>query len=198
METYYFIYNKGFVLVRGDYTFNPDIKDNLGTTLDDYNEGKYVLLNEEQTSFLKSNAGITPEEAWDMSFDVYVKEGDINALIADILDYDSSSDVNVFYVNDIPVWFNKETRISLGNSISIEKEIGKETTILWINNTPYTMGIEEAKQMLIDLELYAISCYNNTQKNIATVKTFTLKEEIKNFDITQGYPNKLKFNLQSL
>lgn len=198
METYYFIYNKGFVLVRGDYTFNPDIMDNLGTTLDDYNEGKYVLLNEEQTSFLKSNAGITPEEAWDMSFDVYVKEGDINALIADILDYDSSSDVNVFYVNDIPVWFNKETRISLGNSISIEKEIGKETTILWINNTPYTMGIEEAKQMLIDLELYAISCYNNTQKNIATVKTFTLKEEIKNFDITQGYPNKLKFNLQSL
>lgn len=194
-ETYYFIHNGDFVLVTGDYQWNQEIMDNLGISFEDYKEGKYVLLSGEQTAFLEENSEATPEEAWNMSMSPTAGPKDIMALIDSIESYDSSAEVNTFYVNDIPVWFTKDTRASLNNSISIEKEVGKETTVLWVNGIPYTMTVDEAKQMLVDLELYAIACYNNTQKNIAEAQTLTLKSEITDFDITKGYPEKLSFNL---
>ena len=194
-KDYYFIYDGGYVLAIGGYQGNSNIMENLGTTLEDYKEGKYVLLNEEQTSFLKEHNGITPEEAWNMSISSLANPVDIQGLIEEIRKYDTSKEVNTFYVNNTPVWFNKETRASLNNSIAIEKETGKEDTTLWINNTPYTMSVDTAKQILSDIELYAIACYNNTQNNIAEAQTLLLKSEVNNFDITKGYPSKLTFNL---
>ena len=191
----YFIYNGDFSLVNGDYQWVPEIIGNLGNSFEDYKNGKFVLLNEEQTSFLKSHSGVTPEEVWNMTLNDFATVGDITALIKGIEDYDSSENVNIFYVNNVPVWFNKETRTALNNSISIEKEVGKDTTTLWINNTPYIISIDIAKQMLSDIELYTIACYNNTRQNIAEAQTITLKSEVANFDITKGYPEKLNFNL---
>ena len=194
-KTYYFIYNGNFVLVTGEYQWNSEIMENLGTSFEDYIEGEYVLLNEEQTAFLEVNKEATPEEAWNMNMSHVASSKDIKTLIDNIKDYDSSAEVNTFYVNGAPVWFSKEVRGSLNNSLSIEKEVGKEVTILWINGTPHTMSVEVAKQMLIDLELYAIACYNNTQQNIAEAQTLSLKSEISEFDITKGYPDKLNFYL---
>lgn len=195
MEEYRFIYNNRFIAISGPYTWDPDIVGNLGETWGDYLEGKYLMLNEEQTNFLNENPSATPEEVWNLSISTLANSSDINELVANITDYDSSDAVNTFYVNDIAVWFNKETRTSINNSISIEKEVGKDTTVLWINSTSYTLPVDTVKQMLIDLELYAMECYNNTQRNIAEAKTLTLKEEVNSFDITKGYPEKLKFNL---
>lgn len=195
MERYIFIYNKDFAIVSGDYTCDPDIVANLGETWGDYLEGKYVLLNEEQTAFLDSYPTATPQEAWNMEVSPLATASEILSLVNSINDYDASEEVNTFYVNDETVWFSKETRTSLNNSLTIEKEVGKDTTVLWVNNTPYTMTVDEAKKMLSDIELYAIECYNNTQKNIAEAKALTLKEEIASFDITKGYPEKLNFNL---
>ena len=194
-EKYYFIYGGDFTLVTGNYQWFPEIMENLGTTLEDYNEGKYVLLNEEQTAFLESHPDASPEEAWNMSISEAAKPLDILLLVGKIEEYDTSSEVNTFYINDTAVWFSKETRTSLNNSVSIEKEIGKDTTVLWVDNTPYTVSVDTLKQMLTEIELYAIECYNNTQNNIAEAKELTLKSEVDSFDITKGYPEKLSFNL---
>lgn len=194
-EIYYFIYNNSFVTVTGDYHWHSDIAENLGTSLEDFTEGKYVLLNEEQVAFLKEHGDATPEEAWNMAVRENANSNDIGALIERIEDYDSSEEVNKFFVNDTPVWFNKEVRTSLNSSLSIEKEVGRETTVLWINNTPYTISVDEAKRIISEVELYAVECYNNTQKNIAEAKTLTLKEEVTSFDITKGYPEKPRFTI---
>lgn len=195
MNEYIFIHNGNYLTVSGDYNCVPDIVENLGETLEDYFDGKYVMLNAEQIAFLEANPAALPVEAFNMAEAAEATEFDRQVVIESIENYDSSEEVNTFYVNGAPVWFSKETRTSLNNSLSIEKEVGKETTILWIGGTPYTMTVDEAKQMLIDLELYAIACYNNTQNNIASVQAMTLKSELRNFDITQGYPEKLNFNL---
>lgn len=195
MDEYIFIYNGNYLTVSGDYNNVPDIVENFGETLEDYFNGKYVMLNAEQIAFLDANPAALPVEAFNMTIAAEATEFDKQLVIEAIENYDTSDSVNTFYVNGTPVWFSKETRTSLNNSISIEKEVGKETTVLWINGTPYTMTVEDAKQMLTDLELYAIACYNNTQNNIASVQAMTLKSELKNFDITQGYPEKLNFNL---
>lgn len=190
-----FIYNGGYVTVSGDYTCNPDIVANLGETWEDYVAGKYVELNDEQVLFLNRVPAATPAETFNMEESDEASLSDKKIIIDAIEAYDSSESVNTFYVNNTPVWFNKETRTSLNNSISIEIELGKDTTILWINNTPYTMAVDDAKQLLRDIELYAIACFNNTQNNIAEVNALTSKSELREFDITKGYPEKLKFNL---
>lgn len=195
MSDYIFIQNETYITVSGEYTCFPDIVDNLGTTIEDYSEGKYILLNEEQRNFLEINPSALPSEVFNMTMSDKATELDKQLVVAAINEYDISEAVNSFYVNDTSVWFSKETRASLNNSITIEQEVGKETTTLWFNGVPYTLTIEAAKQMLIDLELYALACYNNTQTNIASVQNLTLKSELNSFDITQGYPEKLKFNL---
>lgn len=195
MSDYIFIQNETYITVSGEYTCFPDIVDNLGTTIEDYSEGKYILLNEEQRNFLEINPSALPSEVFNMTMSDKATELDKQLVVAAINEYDISEAVNSFYVNDTSVWFSKETRVSLNNSITIEQEVGKETTTLWFNGVPYTLTIEAAKQMLIDLELYALACYNNTQTNIASVQNLTLKSELNSFDITQGYPEKLKFNL---
>lgn len=194
-EEYYFIYNGDFSLVTGNYQWVSEIMENLGTSLEDYKEGKYVLLNEEQTSFLKEHDGITPEEAWNMTTSDTATSVDIAILVGKIEDYYSSADVKTFYVNGTPIWFDSEKRILLTSSISMEKEVGKETTILWVDGVPYTMSVDDARQMMIDIEMYSMACFNNEQTNIAEAKALTLKSEIRDFDITKGYPEKLSFNL---
>ena len=195
MSDYIFIHNGNYLTVSGDYNCVPDIVNNFGETLEDYHNGKYVLLNDEQVAFLKANPSILPIEAFNMNESSEATELDKQLMIESIKDYDTSKEVNTFYVNGDPVWFNKETRAALNSSLSIEKEVEKESTVLWINGTPYTMTVDEARQMLIDLELYAIACYNNTQTNIRSVQAMSLRSELRNFDITQGYPKKLNFNL---
>lgn len=195
MNEYIFIYNGDYLTVSGDYNCVPDIVENLGETLEDYFNGKYVMLNDEQKAFLEANPAALPVETFNMAESAEATGFDKQLVIESIEDYDTSDEVNTFYVNGVAVWFSKETRTSLNNSISIEKEVGKEDTVLWINGTPYTMTVDAAKQMLVDLELYAIACYNNTQNNIAAVQAMTLKSELRSFDITQGYPEKLNFNL---
>lgn len=194
-DSYIFIHNGEFISVFGDYTCVPDITENLGESWEDCLNGKYVMLNAEQMAYLNSSSANTPYEVFHMQENTEASLEDKERVIDNILMYDASNEVNVFYVNNSPVWFDKSTRVSLINSLNIEKELGKDTTILWISNTPYTMSIEEAKQLLTDLEVYAMACYNNTQNNIAKVRSLQLKTEVREFDITEGYPEKLQFNL---
>lgn len=195
MNEYLFIHNGSYLTVSGDYNCVPDIVENLGETLEDYLNGKYVMLNAEQRAFLEANPAALPVEAFNMAEAAEATEFDKQVVIEAIEDYYSSAEVKTFYVNEIPVWFDSEKRTSLTSSISIEKEVGKETTILWVDGVPYTMSVDDARQMLIDIEMYSMACFNNEQRIIAEAKALTLKSELRNFDVTQGYPEKLNFNL---
>lgn len=116
-------------------------------------------------------------------------------VIRRIDDYDSSGNVNSFYLNGLKVWLNKDTRVGLMNSLSIEKNAGKEESTLWFNNICITINCDAAIQMLSALELYALSCYNVTAEHKVTVEGLSSFDDVISYDYTTGYPDKLNFTV---
>ena len=50
--------------------------------------------------------------------------------------------------------------------------------------------------MLQQLEVYAVKCYNQTSAHLAAIDDLTLTvEEILAYDFTAGYPEKLTFTI---
>ena len=113
--------------------------------------------------------------------------------IQEILDYDTSPNVNCFYMSDIEIWLDKETRTGLKLRFEAETNIGMIETSLWYNNIRFTLPTSSAVQMLYLLEIYASQCYDNTQFHIKSVSELTNVDDVENYDYTTGYPNKLKF-----
>lgn len=116
-----------------------------------------------------------------------------NRIIDDILVYDSSENVNVFYVNQIPMWLDKSTRAGLMLRLQSEYSIGLSETTLWYNYIQFKLPVENALQMLCEIEIYASQCYDNTQLHISNVKGFSNIDDIKKYDYKIGYPTVLQF-----
>lgn len=113
--------------------------------------------------------------------------------LAELRMYDASEEVNHFSINGVPGWLNKNTRVGLMNSINIEKKVGREVTNIWLDDTLFVLSIEKAIDMLHQVELYALACYDTTQRHIKTINQLQTKEEIESYDFRTGYPAKLSF-----
>jgi hypothetical protein len=109
--------------------------------------------------------------------------------------YDTSDNVNSFSLNGVKVWLPKETRVGLMNSTTIEKNSGKEESTMWFNGICITVNCDAAIQMLSSLELYALACYNKTAEHKLAVSQLTEVSEVKAYDYTAGYPDKLSFTI---
>ena len=107
--------------------------------------------------------------------------------------YDSSSAVNEFYIQDMPVWLDKSTRSGLMLRFNSELAMKKENTTLWYNGMSFTLPLSSAIQMLYALEVYASECYDNTQFHLANIEKLETLEEIQEYDYIVGYPEKLRF-----
>ncbi|KAA4005507.1 DUF4376 domain-containing protein [Bacteroides ovatus] len=107
--------------------------------------------------------------------------------------YDSSEAVNQFTIDNVSGWLNKSTRVRLMNSINIERESGRSETSIWLDETQFILSIEKAIDMLQQIELYALACYDTTQRHISTINQLETKEEIESYDYYVGYPGKLSF-----
>ena len=111
-----------------------------------------------------------------------------------ISNYDTSAEVNVFYMNGMPIWLDKSTRAGLMLRLQAEETLGKENTTLWYGVYQFTIPLPTAKQLLYLIEAYASACYDNTQMHLAAVKKLTTMVEIERYDYTTGYPEKLRFD----
>lgn len=114
-------------------------------------------------------------------------------LISNIEYYDSSSDVNMFFIQGLPVWLDKATRAGLKLRFEAEIAMGKTETALWYGNLQFPLPLDTAIQMLYAIEVYASECYDNTQAHLANVNAIDNLEELQNYDYTFGYPEKLNF-----
>lgn len=110
-----------------------------------------------------------------------------------IKNYDTSSDVNQFYVQDNPIWLDKATRAGLLLRFQAEQAQEVEDTALWYDGMQFPLKVSQAIQMLYAIEMYASACYDNTQRHLAAVKELKTIEEIQNYDYRTGYPEKLRF-----
>lgn len=112
--------------------------------------------------------------------------------------YDKGEEVNIFNLGEQKCWLDKETRVGLINSITIQKDSGVKVTTLWLNGEPYKVGVDYALEFLRGLELYAVGCYNVTQSHIAEIKAISGREGLFEYDVTKGYPEVLSFNMEEV
>lgn len=113
--------------------------------------------------------------------------------INEISHYDSSDEINIFYIQGLPVWLDKATRAGLKLRFEAELAMKEENTTLWYGNQNFTLQLNMAIQMLYAIEVYASKCYDNTQKHLANVEKLETLEEIMEYEYKVGYPEKLNF-----
>lgn len=170
----------GKPLVRVYFNKSVEEREDYSFTADEEREAKTLKVYHadfiQRVSFLDNALDVAKEEA-----------------IEQITEYDQSEDVNSFTLQGKQMWLPKETRVGLVNSITIEKNTGKETTVLWFGGEKYELPVDTALQMLSALELYALECYNVTAAHKAAVNALESVEDVVAYDYTQGYPEKLNF-----
>ena len=108
--------------------------------------------------------------------------------------YDSSAEVNRFCIDNTHGWWDKATRVGLMNSIAIERASGRSETNIWLGDTLFVLPVEKAIDMLQQLELYALACFDTTQRHTKTIQQLTTKDEIETYDFRTSYPGKLSFS----
>jgi hypothetical protein len=118
-----------------------------------------------------------------------------NNKIEEILTYDSSDDVNVFFLGGHRMWIDKATRVGLKLRFESEIANGDVDTTLWYEGVPFEIPLGNAIQMLHMIEKYASKCYDNTQKHIGIVKSMEIIPEIDHYQYKEDYPEKLKFDM---
>ena len=170
----------GKPLVRVYFNKSVEEREDYSFTADEERETKTLKVYHadfiQRVSFFDNPLDVTKEEA-----------------IEQITEYDQSEDVNSFTLQGKQMWLPKETRVGLVNSITIEKNAGKKTTVLWFGGEKYELPVDTALQMLSALELYALECYNVTAAHKAAVNVLESVEDVVAYDYTQGYPEKLNF-----
>lgn len=98
-------------------------------------------------------------------------------------------------MNGEHAWLDKATRVGLMNSLSVEKSAGILETSLFLNGVAFSLPVDTAISMLSQLELYAKSCYNQTERHKMNIAACETIEEVESYDITTGYPDQLSFTL---
>ena len=170
----------GKPLVRVYFNKSAEEREDYSFTADEEREAKTINVYHadfiQRVSFFDNSLDVIKEEA-----------------IEQITEYDQSEDVNSFTLQGKQMWLPKETRVGLVNSVTIEKNAGKETTVLWFGGEKYELSVDTALQMLSALELYAVQCYNTTAMHKANVISLESVVDVVNYDYTLHYPEKLNF-----
>lgn len=162
------------------------IKDGFQT----FNPTEEMLLEEGWVEYIEPT--LSDEELLDE-----VKKGKITL----INKYDNSEEINQCVIkqgeNEFYYWANKSERSTLKTAIQDCLTMGIETYRLDLRElgVSFTIPCQNMLQMLSALEVYAIQCYNKTTDHIFNVKQLENMEDVENYDFTQGYPEKLIFNI---
>ena len=172
-----------YIIQSGTNTVYADVLDveNAGF---EYTESDIVIGEEpEQSEVPEPTPGSEPTtlEEW--------KERKLK----EIDDYDNSPMVNCFYLNGQPMWLDRETRASLKNTIESLTLVGRDTLSIWYGETQIELDLNTARQLLAVLEVYATDCYNVTIQHKISVAQLTNIDDVRDFDITAGYPEMPRF-----
>lgn len=173
----------------------------IGTTYQDFRDGKWVLLSDEQVAFHNEypSASISEVLNMELSQSTPIEETIENVKadkIAEIENYDSSSNVNSFTINEqIESWLTPAERANYKNSIEAAELMGIENVSFYVNDTEITLPVNTAKLMLAQIQLYADNCFIVTKQNIQAVQGLDSIEAVKAYAFESNYPAKLNFNI---
>ena len=116
--------------------------------------------------------------------------------IAEIDEHDKSWAVNSFGFGDTIMWLDRDTRVSLSRSLDICEKKGDENYNLCVDGVGVvTLPIITIKEMLNEIEVYAIKCYEVTFNHKRAVEALKTCEEVAKYDYKANYPERPVFNL---
>lgn len=119
----------------------------------------------------------------------------ISQKISEINNYNTSENVDGFYLNGEKHWLTLDERKAAELSTKAHITLGHETTEQCLGGVFYTIPCESLIYMLAELEIYALECLNHAKRQVAEVSEMTEIEAVENYDVTAGYPEMLKFEL---
>lgn len=193
--------------IRGYYIDFPEEIDaeywegKIGSTYEDFNADKWILLSDEQLAFRNENPNADIQHILSMSLPENIRtlEDAKREKIYAIEQYDRSSLVNGFDVvsgeNTMTVWLTPVERSNYKNSIDAADLIGLTEVHPVFNNVQLTVSTAMAKLALAQIQLYADRCFIVTETHKAEVNALDSIEAVDNYDITAGYPEKLSFTV---
>lgn len=115
--------------------------------------------------------------------------------IFEVSKYDKSNEVNSFVINGISTWIDRDTRASLVNSTNSRLKLGQTNTAIWLNGNRIELDCETLLNLLTQLEVYALNCYDVTEQHKANIQNLSTKEDVLNYNFKTGYPEKLNITL---
>lgn len=172
----------------------------IGTTFEEYENGGYVLLSDEQVAFHAAHPDASQMEVWNMQLlpvPVRTVEQAVQEKLMQIDMYDRSDAVNTFYVNSVPAWLTPDVRANYRSSIESAELLGESNITFIIAGIAATSALQDARVMLAKIQRYADRCTLVTETHKATVSGLlsTTVEEVDAYDYTAGYPDKEVFDL---
>lgn len=121
-------------------------------------------------------------------------------IIAKINEYDSSSAVNEFFLNDESKWLPRAWRELFESRLNDEKRREHSSVSLDFpdakpTDEPLTLDVAVASVMLEQLKDYATDCYDVTKGHIRAVAALTTTKKVLAYNYKKGYPPKLTFTI---
>lgn len=113
----------------------------------------------------------------------------------EITAYNTSDNVDAFLLNGEKHWLTLDERKAAELSTKAHLTLGHDTTEQCLGGKFYIIPCNTLLIMLAQLEVYALSCFNNAIRQQAEVNALTSLEEVENYDVTQGYPEMLTFTI---
>lgn len=113
---------------------------------------------------------------------------------AEIERYDKSAAVNGFTFSGQRMWFDKNERSAIRHGVESCEGSGMETYSIWYGGKEYTLPTAVCRQMLNAVEIYAIRCFDTTERHKANVAALQTLEEIENYNYREGYPEPINFD----
>ena len=107
--------------------------------------------------------------------------------------YDSSSNVEEFTINGVPMWLGHELRQQIRTSAEAYSAAGYDNMTKVFNGAEFTFPITVWLQMLNALEVYAAEALNTTERHKNNVNAMDNVQDVIDYDYTTGYPEKLGF-----
>jgi hypothetical protein len=116
--------------------------------------------------------------------------------IQEIEEYDKSDAVNSLTVNGVSIWYDQAKRLAY--KMSVDSAIAREipTINLPLGEQVIPVPVEDARQMLATLQLYANAAYLVTMRHKAAVMALESEAAVKAYDFKKGYPEKISFTIE--
>ena len=116
-------------------------------------------------------------------------------VLGEIAEFDTSSAVNEFVI--IGMWLDGDTeRPKLRGAVQTYLDKGLGDYPLCVEGVGVIpVAPTKLLSMLADIEVYAIKCFTKTFKHKEAVNALTTCEELANYNYTEGYPEKLHFDI---